>query len=129
VRLLGPVARQGDELGYVTDPIGRVPMRWLVAEGYEHLGKPDSAACYFQLALSPARTYWEERLWIRMASSLVNLRLVRLYARMGRVEDAKRHWQAFTETARAPDPEIQPRIAEARAALASAEEMSKSTRR
>ncbi len=128
VRVLGPAARQGTELGYVTDPIGRVPMRWLVADAYEHLGKPDSAAEYFELALSPARTLWEERVAMRMASSFAHRRLVMLYARMGRIEDAKRQWQILTATVHTPDPEIRPLIEEARAVLASAEGMAKSTR-
>ena len=50
-------------------------------------------------------------------------RLVLLYARMGRIEDAKRHWRIFTETVRTPDSEIQPLFAEAREALASAEKL------
>jgi tetratricopeptide (TPR) repeat protein len=129
VRLLGPAARQGVELGFVTDGCGRVPMRWLVAEAWEELGHPDSAAAFFELALSPQRMFWEERLPLRMTSSFAHLRLVMLYARMGRLEDAKRHWRIVSETVRTPDPEIRPLIEEARGVLTSAEGMAKSTRR
>ena len=70
-----------------------------------------------------------ERLPIRMVSSFAHGRLVLLYARMGRLEDARHHWQIFTESVRTPDPEIRPMIAEARAALASAEGVARSARR
>ena len=56
-------------------------------------------------------------------------RLVLLYARMGRLEDAKRHWKIFAETVRTPDPELRPLIEEARAARASAEGMARPTAR
>jgi serine/threonine-protein kinase len=120
VRILAPAARQGDELGYVSDAIGRVPMRWLVASAYDRLGRPDSAAAYFELALSPVRTYWEDRVPLRTVSSLTHRRLVLLYARMGRVEDAEHHWRAFATAVHSPDPGLRPLIEEARAALASA---------
>ena len=129
VRLLGPAARRGVELGYVTDGVGRVPMRWLIGEAWERLGRPDSAAAYLELALSAERMFWDERLPIRMVSPWAHCRLVLLYARMGRIEDARRHWEILRETVRTPDPEIQPLIAEARAALASAEGMARSARR
>jgi serine/threonine-protein kinase len=128
-QILGPAARQGDEFGFVADGAGRVPMRWLVGEAWEQLGHPDSAAAYFELALSPEMTSWRERQTVRMVSSFAHLRLVLLYARMGRLEDAKGHWTVFSETVRTPDPEIQPTIAEARAALTSAEGMARSARR
>ncbi|MBI1799284.1 MAG: protein kinase, partial [Candidatus Eisenbacteria bacterium] len=129
VRVLGPAARQGAELGYVTDPIGRVPLRWLVADAYERLGKPDSAAAYFELALSPARTFWEERVAMRMASSFAHRRLVMLYAHMGRLTDAERHWQILAETFTHPDPELRDLVDDARSALVSARGISQSKRR
>ena len=64
-----------------------------------------------------------------IALPFAHRRLVLLYARMGRLEDARRHWQIFTATVRTPDPELEPLIAEARAALMSAEGMAKSARR
>ena len=129
VRLLGPPARQGIELGFVTDGVGRVPMRWLVGDAWERLGRPDSAAVYFELVLSTDRTEWERRLPLRMVSSFAHRRLVLLYARMGRLEDARRHWQILTETVRDPDPAFRPMIEEARLALAAAEGMAGSSRR
>jgi len=66
---------------------------------------------------------------IRTASSFAHQRLVVLYARMGRLEDARRHWKSFSDTFTRPDPEMQPLVEEARAALASAEGLAKTTRR
>ncbi len=123
VRILAPAARQGAEIGYVTEAPGRVPMRWLVAEAYDRLGRPDSAAAFFELTLSAARMRWRERLPLRMISSMAHRRLVLLYTRMGRLEEARRHWEIFSATCTRPDPEMLPQIEEARAALVSAEAM------
>jgi len=128
VRLLGPAALQGDDLGYVLSRSNRVLKRWLVAEAYEGLGRPDSAAAYFELVMSPIGDTGALR-DARIAYSYAHRRLVLLYARMGRLEEARRHWEIFSATFTRPDPEMLPLIEQARAALASAEEMVKSARR
>ena len=128
VRILGPAARQGDDLGFVLIGSNRVLKRWLVAEAYEGLGRPDSAAAYFELAMSPigsTAALGEARI----AYSYAQRRLVLLYARMGRLEEARRHWEVFSATFTRPDPEMLPLIEEARAALASAEAMAGGHRR
>jgi hypothetical protein len=56
-------------------------------------------------------------------------RLALLYARMGRLGDARRQWRTYVETVRTPDPELGPLIAEARVALVAAEVATKSTKR
>ena len=128
LRDLGPAALQGDATGYVliqSPPI----MRWLVAEAYERLDRPDSAAAYFERAIaSPpvGGTNWSDS---RMAFSFGHRRLVLLYARMGRLQEARRHWEIFSSTFTRPDAEMRPLVEEARAALASAEGMAKSARR
>ncbi|MEO5617859.1 MAG: protein kinase family protein [Candidatus Eisenbacteria bacterium] len=128
VRILGPSARQGDDLGFVLIGSNRVLKRWLVAEAYENLGRPDSAAVYFELAMSPigklaATTH------ARIAYSYAHRRLVLLDLRMGRVEEARRHWDLFSATFTRPDPEMLPLIEEARAALVSAEAMARGQQR
>ncbi len=101
-------------------------VRWFLADAFEQLGQPDSAAVYLERIVSdPAPTDQESHLR-GIAVPFAHRRLVLLYARMGRIEDAKRHWQIFTETCRTPDREIEPLIAEAHAALASAEGMARS---
>lgn len=104
-------------------------MRWLVAQAYESLGRPDSAAAYLELLLSPLGRVDQEYLARGIAFSFAHRRLVLLYARLGRLEDARRHWEIFKETLAHPDPEMRPLIEEARAALTSVEGMARSARR
>ena len=96
VRVLTPAALQGQELGSVSDGVGRMPMRWLMAEAYDQLGRPDSAAAYLELVLSPARMSSEKRTLLGIPYSFAHQRLVLLYARMGRLTDAQRHWKIFS---------------------------------
>ena len=128
IRILGPAALQGSEVGLLEDQAGRVMMRWLVAQAYESLDRPDSAAAYLELVLSPLGRVDQEYLSRGIAFSFAHRRLVLLYARLGRLDDARRHWEAFTAAFRTPDPELRPLIEEARVALASAEGVAKSTR-
>ena len=104
-------------------------MRWLAAEAYERLGRPDSAAAYFERAIAPPPLSGSTWIHGRMAYSFGHRRLVLLYARMGRLEEARRHWEIFSETFTRPDPEMVPLVDEARAALANAESMARSARR
>jgi tetratricopeptide (TPR) repeat protein len=117
VRLLGPAALQGDDLGPVLVSSNRVLNRWLVAQAYEGLGRPDSAAAYFELAMSPVGEAAALR-DARIAYSYAHRRLVLLYAGMGRLNEARRHWEIFSATFTRPDPEMLPLLEEARAALA-----------
>jgi tetratricopeptide (TPR) repeat protein len=128
IRLLGPAALQGEARGYAV--VQSAPLlRWLVADAYEHLDRPDSAAAYLERAIAPTPLGGTNFQQIRMASSFAHQRLVVLYARMGRLEDARRHWEAFSTTFTRPDPELAPQVEEARAALASVEAMARSARR
>jgi hypothetical protein len=56
-----------------------------------------------------------------LTHSFAHQRLVVLYSRLGRLADARRHWQVFAGSFTAPDPEMQHLVDEARAAVASAE--------
>ena len=128
VRDLGPTALDGDATGYVL--IQSPPMlRWLVAEAYERLDRPDSAAAYFERAIASPPVGGSNLNDSRMAFSFGHRRLVLLYARMGRLPEARRHWEVFSSTFTRPDAEMLPLVEEARAALASAERMVKSARR
>jgi tetratricopeptide (TPR) repeat protein len=126
-RILRPIAAQRVEIGSrIPGRAGMSSVRWFLADAFEQLGQPDSAAAILERVTSDPAP-WEPGRGIRLA--FAHRRLVLLYARMGRLEDARRHWQVFAETVRTPDPELEPLIEEARAALASAEGMAKSTRR
>jgi tetratricopeptide (TPR) repeat protein len=128
IRLLGPAALQGEAPGYTQ--VGSAPLvRWLVAEAYEQLGNPDSAAAYFERAIAPLPLGGREFAHSRMAFSFGHRRLALVHARRGRLEEAKRHWEIFSATFTRPDPEMAPLVEEARAAIASADAMARSARR
>ena len=119
---LGSAALQGDATGYVQFQSAPL-VRWLVAEAYERLDRPDSAVAYFERAIAPPPLGGSSRNipYARMASSFGHRRLALHYARVGRLQDAKRHWGIFEQTFTNPDPELRPMIEEARHALAKAE--------
>jgi hypothetical protein len=106
-----------------------VTLRWLAARAFEKLGRADSAAAYVQMMLSPRGRVDQEYFTRGIAFSFAHRQLVLLYARLGRLEDARRHWEIFSATFTHPDPEMKPLVEEARAALASAEGMAKTARR
>jgi len=122
VRLLGPAALQGEFRGYAQ--VQSAPMiRWLVAEAYDRLGAPDSAAAYFERAIAPVPEGGTDFAQVRMAHSFAHRRLAHLYARMGRPEEARRHWESFSEAFTRPDPEMRMLVAEPPSGLASTEGM------
>jgi serine/threonine-protein kinase len=120
IRLIGPVALRGDDMMHSTwGRIGPTGERWLVAEAYEHVGPPDSAAAAFERVLEPP-----ESRKIAVAPPYAHQRLVMIYARMGRREDAERHWREFSAAFTNPDPEVKHLLDEARAAIAGLRSMS-----
>jgi tetratricopeptide (TPR) repeat protein len=103
--------------GQIPDSVGRLPIRWLVAEAFANLGNHEKAVEYFELVLAPT-SFWILR---GIYSSFAHHRLILLYSRMGRVEDARRHWEAFVKTFTHPDVELVPMLEEARQALEDAQ--------
>ena len=119
---LAPMAARTQPGNMFTDTNWWFIARWLVADAYDRSGKPDSAAHLLEFAIDPVEVARNEEFEYRpLAISFVRHRLILLYSRMGRVEDARRHWKAFSETFTNPDPELRPMIDEARQALARAE--------
>src|SRR5262249_8063175 len=104
-------------------------VRWLVAEAYERLDRPDSAAAYFERAIAAPLEGGTDFLQPRLASSFGHRRFALLYARMGRSEEARLPWKMFAEAFTRPDPVMKPLLEEARAALASAEATTRPARR
>lgn len=100
-----------------------------MASIYEREGKPDSAAVCLELLLAPVGKYRDLIPWRGFHFSFAHQRLVLLYSRMGQLESARRHWEAFAKAFDDPDPELRPLVDEARAALAAAEGMARSTSR
>ena len=93
----------------------------LLAEAHEAAGQLDSAAVYYDKLGSPAESARRYEFFASgLTYSFAHQRLVVLYARMGRVEDAERHWEIFSETFTNPDPDLVHLVDEARDVVAAA---------
>jgi hypothetical protein len=125
VLALAPVANRS--LADITDrfqidAVLPAVLQWFVAHAYEQTLRPDSAAYYYALITSPRVGVSHGNEHPRAAIlSLAHQRLVVLHSRLGRLEDARRHWRIFHETFTQPDPELVPLVEEARQALRIAE--------
>jgi hypothetical protein len=129
VERLGPAARTRMVEGRVLPGVMPYAYRWLVSKAWESLGRPDSAAVYCALALEPGRSVDDSFVGHPIALPFALQRLVLLETRLGRLDEARRHWQALDSLATKPDAEFRPLLAGARQALASAEAMARSARR
>jgi tetratricopeptide (TPR) repeat protein len=116
VRLLGPLAGRT----YWGSPSNQLT-RWTLADAYAHIGRLDSAAVLLEDIANWRRFSELDQHRRGLTESFAHRRLVLLYAKMGRLDDARRHWKAFSETFTNPDPEMLPLIQEAREALDRAE--------
>ena len=89
-----------------------------LARAFDAAGKPDSAAVMFERYLSTP--YWlktdAEMDPVRLPA--IHERLGQLYESMGNTEKAVEHYRAFIELWKNADPELQPRVADARKRLA-----------
>ena len=98
----------------------RMRSRWLIADAFTRLGQPDSAAAYLGLILEPPANanvdVFQRGLW----EPFVRCRLVHVYAGMGRIEDARREWDALVTTTTHPDPDVRSKMDGARSALQAA---------
>jgi tetratricopeptide (TPR) repeat protein len=94
-------ARQGIFLDY-----GTLALRWLVADAYERLGQPDSAAVYFHMVTDSASFLWREHYVRGFAYPFAQRRLAFLYSELGDRRRAQHHWNLFTTTFTDPDPEL-----------------------
>jgi tetratricopeptide (TPR) repeat protein/tRNA A-37 threonylcarbamoyl transferase component Bud32 len=101
----------------------RIPARWLAAQAFERGGQPDSAVAYLELILSPPglspAVMLTEGLW----EPFVRARLVADFARLGRVDEADRQWEALSAMCTHPDPPMVALLAEARATIQAAKGM------
>jgi len=115
IRNLEPATTQGADWA-----MDRHAVQWLVAEAFEMLGDSARAADYYTRVTNSVSYAGEES--CGLPYSFAHHRLVLLYSKMGRVEDARRHWEIFEKTFTNPDPELVPMVEEARRALEEAEE-------
>jgi tetratricopeptide (TPR) repeat protein len=107
-RVLGPAALDGEHDAADMDQVSSLAVRWLMADAYEHLGKLDSAAAYFELAITPMRVPFSHLGLRGLAYSFAQRRLALLYDRMRRPQVAGQHWNAFLHAFVRPDPEVAP---------------------
>ncbi len=107
----------------------RTSARWLMADAFEKLGQPDSAAAYLDLMLEPPAfeipQAFERGLW----EPFVRSRLVRLDAQMGRLDDAQRQWRTLSATCTKPDSTALALLDQTRAVLQNARGMGVGDRR
>jgi len=89
-----------------------------LARAYDAAGKPDSAALFFEQYLSTP--YWRkpESDMDPIRLPAIRERLGQLYEALGKPEKAGQQYRAFIELWKNADPELQPRVADARRRLA-----------
>jgi tetratricopeptide (TPR) repeat protein len=119
VRHSGPLLRDRPALSFIIGP----GIRWLTAHAYERLDRLDSAVALLGELVEPGRldAPAAHSFSYGAANSYLRQHLIVLLARLGRVDEARRHWEVFLATFTHPDPEYVPLIEEARAALEAAE--------
>ncbi len=105
-------------------PEGNVSLTWVqwwLADAYEQLGQPDSAAWCLERIEPVAYTPRDgaERPYLRW-------RLALLDAKLGRLTDAERHLAAAERALDEPNPAVRRRLDDARAALGAQRAMSRS---
>jgi hypothetical protein len=112
--LLLPAARARGEYGSLDFAAGRVSVCWQLADAFEHLGQPDSAAAYLGTALDPVGQP-EQVLFARgLAWSFLHRRLASLHSRTGRIDVAEYHLEILTKELTRPDPALRAVVEDAR---------------
>jgi serine/threonine-protein kinase len=117
-------------LGFLTSQIGPVGWRgwwsyrqlveWVVADAYEKLGMPDSAAVHFDRLADPVGdpSFWGYVGLRGLTHSFAHRRAALLCGQLGNREKAIEHWRVFLNDFTDPDPEYEWMVEEARAELA-----------
>jgi tetratricopeptide (TPR) repeat protein/predicted Ser/Thr protein kinase len=100
-----------------------LPVRWMIADAYEHLGYFDEAAERFEYVLDPKRLMGSRDYLVRPSyCAYAHRRLALLYARLGNAEKARDHLDAFEAMFTHPDPELEGMLDGARNAVHEVEE-------
>jgi tetratricopeptide (TPR) repeat protein len=101
----------------------RLPARWLMADAFEKLSQPDSAAVYLGLMLDPPGRHTRVLSTRGLSEPFVRRRLVALNVALGRIGEARRQWDQLAETCTRPNPPLAAMLYDTRTALLSAEAM------
>jgi len=89
-----------------------------LARAYDAAGKPDSAAMMFERYLSTPFAFKVDAQLDPMRVPAIRERLGQLYEQMGNTPKAIENYRAFIELWKNADPELQPRVADAKRRLA-----------
>jgi DNA-binding SARP family transcriptional activator len=118
IEVLTPVAMT-NELGTGQNDVwvSPLPLRWLAAQGYEQLNLPDSAVVMYERFLMPGGSFLQPLALRGISYSFAHHRLAVNYSKLGRLDEAQRHWQTFRGSFTNPDPEFHYLIDEADSAL------------
>jgi len=114
-----PELRRSD-VGYDGAPVNECApcLPFELARAYDAAGKPDSAALFFEQYL--ATPYWDKGSVqmdpVRVPA--IRERLGQLYESMGKTDKAVENYRAFIDLWKNADPDLQPRVADARKRLA-----------
>jgi tetratricopeptide (TPR) repeat protein len=118
IRVIGPAAARGEHDASLLNRPSSLSLRWLAAEAYAQLRRPDSAAAMMELALQPTRMPGSAFALRGLIYPFAHRRLALWYAALGRRDKAATHWRAFLDATRTPDADLAPLIHEARLAYA-----------
>jgi hypothetical protein len=124
VRVLGPGAPRPLEIPAMYT-VGLSATRWTLAEAYERLGQPDSAAVWMERVASDYARLDEGIHYRGVVLPAAHQRLILLYARMERLADAERHLAILEHWWDRPDDVARRMLGEARAAVANARGMAR----
>jgi len=124
-RMLQPVASQPIEIGATQFPAGMSAVRWFLADAFERLGRSDSAAVYLERAVSDPAPAIDEGFLRGIVVPFAHLRLITLYARMGRPADAERHLAVLERWWDRTDDVSRPMLEAARTAVRSVRGMAR----
>jgi len=117
VDTIGDKAWAGEHDSALLDRVGSLSLRWLLAEGYAHIGKLDSATAALELAIRPSHMPGNEFALRGLVLSFAHRRLAQWYESRGQNAEAVTHWRAFIDAFSTPDPEENVMVLDARAAL------------
>jgi tetratricopeptide (TPR) repeat protein len=118
VTRLRSLAFSGEHDPTVLDRPDSFLLRWLVATAYERLGRPDSAAMYFDLILRPSHMPPGHFALRGLPYGFAHLRLAALHEQRKDREAAERHLDAFIATFVDADSTTRPLVLEAHNARA-----------
>jgi hypothetical protein len=120
-RLLRPIAARKVEPWPQIVPVSLTWVRWTLADAFEQLGRPDSAASYLERCTStPSQIGWP--------TPYLHQRLALLDGRMGRIAEAESHLAAVEKAWDRPDPAVLRLLQEARTAVRGARGMTRPER-